>query len=139
MKKRYFIPTGITLFTLFFSCIFSFSHNTVQAQDERARELRIKVGATPEESKGGNEVKLWAVVIGVSRYKNGDQTTSAGQIPNLKNAGDDAQGMYDFLRSPNGGNFKDVSEGGHLVLLKDENATKANVERELAKLKQARP
>lgn len=139
MKKRYFIPTGITLLTLFFTFIFSFLHNTVQAQDERARELRIKVGATPEESKGGNDVQLWAVVIGVSRYKNGDQTTSAGQIPNLKNAGDDAQGMYDFLRSPNGGNFKDVSEGGHLVLLKDENATKANVERELAKLKQARP
>jgi len=139
MKKRYFIAASITLFTLFFTCIFSFSHNTVQAQGERARELHIKVGATPEESKGGNEVQLWAVVIGVSRYKNGDQTTKEGQIPNLKNAGDDAQGMYDFLRSPNGGNFKDVSEGGHLVLLKDENATKANVERELAKLKQAKP
>jgi uncharacterized caspase-like protein/tetratricopeptide (TPR) repeat protein len=139
MKKRYFISASITLLTLIFTCIFTFSHTPVQAQDERTRELRIKVGATPEESKGGGEVQLWGVVVGVSRYKNGDQTTKEGQIPNLKNAGDDAQAMYDFLRSPNGGNFKDVSEGGHLVLLKDENATKANVERELARLKQARP
>jgi uncharacterized caspase-like protein/tetratricopeptide (TPR) repeat protein len=139
MKKRYLISASITLLTLLFSCIFSFSHTSVRAQDERARELHIKVGVTPEESKGGNEVQLWGVVVGVSRYKNGDQTTKEGQIPNLKNAGDDAQAVYDFLRSPNGGNFKDVSEGGHLVLLKDENATKANVERELARLKQARP
>jgi uncharacterized caspase-like protein/tetratricopeptide (TPR) repeat protein len=139
MKTRYLITSGITLFTLFFSCVFTFSPAQASAQDERTRELRIKVGATPEESKGGEAVQLWGVVVGVSRYKNGDQTTKEGQIPNLKNAGDDAQAMYDFLRSPNGGNFKDVSDGGHLVLLKDENATRANVERELARLKQARP
>jgi uncharacterized caspase-like protein/tetratricopeptide (TPR) repeat protein len=139
MKNRLFICATFTAFSLLFTFTFFSPQLSAQAQDERTRELKIKVGATPEEAKGGSDVQLWGVIIGVSRYKNGDQTTKEGQIPNLKNAGDDAQAVYDFLRSPNGGNFKDASEGGHLVLLKDENATKANVERELAKMKQARP
>ncbi|MBI3649654.1 MAG: caspase family protein [Acidobacteria bacterium] len=139
MKKPYFIGVNVFAFTLLLAFVFTASRHVVQAQGERERGLNIKVGQTPEESKGGNAVQLWGVIIGVSNYKNGDQMTKVGEIPNLKNAADDAQAMYDFLRSPNGGNFKDVSEGGHLVLLKDENATKANVERELAKLKQAKP
>src|ERR1051325_976332 len=139
MKKRTFTLASVTAFALLFSFAFFPGPTSARAQDERERGLKIKVGATPEESKSGSPVQLWAVVIGVSNYKNGDQTTKDGQIPNLKNAADDAQSMYDFLRSPNCGNFKDVSEGGHLVLLKDESATKANVERELAKLKQAGP
>jgi uncharacterized caspase-like protein/tetratricopeptide (TPR) repeat protein len=139
MKKRFLILASLMASLVLFSVAFLSKTHIAQAQDERERGLKIKVGATPEDAKSGTDVQLWGVIIGVSNYKNGDQTTKVGEIPNLKNAADDAQGVYDFLRSPNGGGFKDVSEGGHLVLLKDENATKANVEREMARLKQARP
>lgn len=111
-----------------------------QSQPQRARDVEI-VGATREEIESGSskQINLWAVVIGISTYKYGDQDLNGYRIKNLKNAGDDAQAVYDFLKTPEGGAFRDESEGGHLILLKDEQATKANVERELAKLKQAKP
>ncbi|HEX8091508.1 MAG TPA: caspase family protein, partial [Blastocatellia bacterium] len=111
-----------------------------QSQPQRARDVEI-VGATREEIESGssNQINLWAVVIGISTYKYGDQDLNGYKIKNLKNAGDDAQAVYDFLKTPEGGAFRDESEGGHLILLKDAQATKANVERELAKLKQAKP
>lgn len=111
------------------------------AQEERERGLKVKVGATPEEVKSGKaaQTDLWAVLIGVSRYKYGDQNIGGNQISNLKSAADDAQGIYEFLRSPEGGGFRDESEGGHMILLKDEQATKANVEAALTKLKKAKP
>ena len=108
------------------------------AQDDRSRGLKI-VGSDIRNSGAAGDVQLWGVVIGVSQYKNGDQSTKDGKIPNLKNAADDAQSMYDFLRSPNGGGFKDVNDGGHLVLLKNEDATKANIEKALNALKQSKP
>src|SRR5688572_16208285 len=119
--------------------LLSSSLQRAQTQGERARELKFKVGVAPDESDQSGNINLWGVIIGVSRYKNGDQSMKEGQIPNLKNAGDDAQAVYDFLRSPNGGNFRDVSEGGHLTLLKDETATKANIETALNRLRQSRP
>lgn len=140
MKRQALSPaaTLLAIFALLLSPTLPASV-TAHAQDERARELKVRVGATPEEQDKNADVRLWGVVIGVSRYKMGDQTLKEGQIPNLKNAGDDAQAIYDFLRSPNGGNFRDQSEGGNLVLLKDETATRANVEAALARLKQAKP
>jgi tetratricopeptide (TPR) repeat protein len=110
----------------------------VRAQD-RTRGLHIRVGATGEEAASGREVRLWAVVVGVSRFKYGGMDLDGSEIKNLKNADDDAQRIYDFLRSPEGGGFRDVSEGGQMVLLKDEQATKAEVERALAALKQSKP
>lgn len=109
------------------------------AQQDRARALEVKVGASKEELAAGKDVRLWGVLIGVSRYKFGDQNVDGNQIPNLKNAADDAQEIYKFLRSPEGGSFRDVSEGGNLIILTDEQATKANVERALGGLMQARP
>src|SRR5215510_12279466 len=108
------------------------------AQDDRSRGLKI-VGSDIRNAGAAGDVQLWGVIIGVSQYKNGDQSTKDGKIPNLKNAADDAQSMYDFLRSPNGGGFKDVNDGGHLVLLKNEDATKANIEKALNALKQSKP
>ena len=119
--------------------LLSSSLQRAQMQGERARELKFKVGVAPDESDQSGNINLWGVIIGVSRYKNGDQSMKEGQIPNLKNAGDDAQAVYDFLRSPNGGNFRDVSEGGNLTLLKDETATKTNIETALNRLRQSRP
>jgi uncharacterized caspase-like protein len=111
------------------------------AQGERGRGLKVRVGATAEEVRAGQDaqVNLWAVLIGISRYKYGDQNLDGYQIPNLKNAADDAQAIYEFLKSPEGGGFKDESDGGNMVLLKDEQATRANVERAFAKLKNSKP
>src|SRR5262245_10985860 len=70
--------------------------------------------------------QVWAVLIGVSRYQLGDQSNGGNRIPNLKNAADDARELYDFLRSDERGGFRDLKEGGHMVLLTDEQANRAN-------------
>ncbi|HXG94939.1 MAG TPA: caspase family protein [Blastocatellia bacterium] len=106
-----------------------------QAQDARERDIKIKIGKTPTDIKLNHDVQLWAVLIGISRYKYGDQNVGGYEIKNLKNAADDAQAIYEFLRSEEGGGFPE----DHIILLKDENATKAQVEAALAKLKQTRP
>jgi tetratricopeptide (TPR) repeat protein len=122
--------------------------HSANAQDEIKRTIRVKdkaarVGATHEQerSAGGDAPNLWAVLIGVSRYQYGDQAIDVNgfEIKNLRYANEDAQGVYDFLRSPEGGGFRDVDEGGHMILLKDEEATKASVETALDKLKQTKP
>ena len=109
----------------------------VQAQDLQERGLKAKVGATRTELKSGaaKNVNLWAVLIGISRFKNGDQSVGGVQIQNLKSAADDAQAIYDYLRSDEGGGFSD----DRIILLKDEGATKDSVEQALAKLRQSKP
>jgi tetratricopeptide (TPR) repeat protein/uncharacterized caspase-like protein len=110
------------------------------ASAQEQRERGLKVGRTQKElSSGGDDVNLWAVIIGVSKYKYGDQSLDGYRISNLKNAADDAQAIYDFLKSPEGGGFRDASEGGHMILLKDEQATKENVEKAMTGLKQSKP
>ena len=98
---------------------------------ERERGLKIKVGATSGDVKAGRPVQLWAVIIGVSRYLNGDQNKGGNIISNLKNAADDAHAIAEFLRSPEGGGFPD----DHIKFLTDEQATKAEVEKALTWLK----
>ena len=107
------------------------------AGQERERGMSTKARTT--DTTAGRNVERWAVLIGVSRYKFGDENLGGNQIPNLKNAADDAQALYDFLRTDELGGFRDVKEGGHMILLKDEDATRANVERALATLKQSKP
>lgn len=111
-----------------------FAHRTSAAQTQE-RGLSIKVGATKGEMASGAKVELWAVVIGVSRYKYGDQEQKAGHIGNLKHAAEDAESVRDFLMSPEGGGFKE----DHITSLEDEEATKANVVAALEKLKQSKP
>src|SRR2546423_5294002 len=107
------------------------------AQDLKERGLKAKVGATRTEVSSGaaKNVNLWAVLIGISRFKNGDQSVGGVQIQNLKSAADDAQAIYDYLRSDEGGGFND----DHIILLKDETATKDGVEQALNKLRQSKP
>ncbi|HWN98680.1 MAG TPA: tetratricopeptide repeat protein [Blastocatellia bacterium] len=93
------------------------------------------VGRARTESKATQKVELWALLIGVSRFQNGDQNVRGNQISNLKYAGDDAQAIYEFLRSDEGGAFPE----DHIFLLKDEKATKAEVEKALAALRKTRP
>src|SRR4029079_14555564 len=100
------------------------------AAQTRERGLKIKVGATSGEGTGA-PVGLWAVIIGVSRYQYGDQDLDGNHISNLKHAADDAEAVRDFLMSPEGGGFQD----DHIFSVQDENATKANVQAALAKLK----
>src|ERR1700754_3110405 len=109
----------------------------LRAQDLQERGLKAKGGATRTESQSGaaKDVKLWAVLIGISRFKNGDQSVGGVQIQNLKSAADDAQAIYDYLRSDEGGGFSDE----RIILLKDETATKDSVEQALAKLRQSKP
>ena len=65
-------------------------------------------------STEGMEVKVWAVVIGVSSY---------GHMPALRYTDDDAYRMYAFLKSPEGGALKD----DQIRILIDEDATKENI------------
>ncbi|HSO76237.1 MAG TPA: caspase family protein, partial [Blastocatellia bacterium] len=95
----------------------------------------IAVGKPRTERKSDQKVELWALLIGVSRFKNGDVNVRGNQISNLKYAGDDAQAINEFLRSEEGGGFLE----DHIILLKDENATKAKVEQALETLRKTKP
>lgn len=99
------------------------------------RKIEYLVGQQPGETESQVKVQLWAVVIGISLYKQDDQSGSGPLISNLKYAADDAQSMYDFLLSGQGGGFPEKN----IKLLLDEQATKNNVEQALEWLKQAQP
>lgn len=113
-----------------------FADRTSAAQTQE-RGLKIKVGATSADISSGRDpdVGLWAVLIGVSLYKYGDQDMDGNHFTNLKHAAEDAESVRDFLMSPEGGGFQE----DHIFSLQDEAATKANVVAALAKLKQAKP
>ena len=140
MKRAVILSVAITASFIVSTFVFPSLSTRASAQDDqgrRGRGLNIKVGARQGEVNA--DVGLWAVLIGVSRYEIGDQELDGYRISNLKNAADDAQAIYDFLKSPEGGGFRDEKDGGHMILLKDEDATKVNVERALTTLKQAKP
>src|SRR5713226_6315297 len=73
------------------------------AQDQRERGMKV-VGASRSDVSAGrvNDIGLWAVIIGVSRYEFGEQDLDGYHITNLKNAADDAQALYEFFKSPEG-------------------------------------
>ncbi|HEX5626159.1 MAG TPA: caspase family protein, partial [Saprospiraceae bacterium] len=60
------------------------------------------------------EVKIWAVLIGISRY---------AHMPSLKYSDDDTYKIYAFLKSPEGGALRDEQ----IRILIDEDATKLNI------------
>lgn len=111
--------------------------STAQSQGERG--LKIRVGAPAAANQNAPAPTLWAVVVGISRYQYGGQDVEGSLISNLKYAAEDAQAFSNFLRSEEGGGFRDESDGGHLIVLKDEQATGANLEQALIKMKQAKP
>ena len=73
-----------------------------------------KVTETQVEIERDNEVKIWAVVVGVGRYNT---------MPVLKYSDDDAYQFYAFLKSPEGGALPDKQ----VRILVDEDATRANI------------
>jgi uncharacterized caspase-like protein/tetratricopeptide (TPR) repeat protein len=136
MNKPALLPSVLTVLVIVSLFAIPFASD-LRAQQLQERGLKAKIGATTTEIKNGaaKNVNLWAVLIGISRFKNGDQSVGGVQIQNLKSAADDAQAIYDYLRSDEGGGFSD----DHIILLKDETATKESVEQSLARLRQSKP
>ena len=99
------------------------------------RDRGMRVGVSKEDVAKKSDVNLYAVLIGVSRYKLGDKNIDGNQIPNLKNATDDAAEIAKFLRSPEGGSFPE----SNVKVLLDEQATKAEVEKALNGLLASKP
>jgi len=60
------------------------------------------------------EVKIWALIVGISRYEH---------MPALKYSDDDAYRMYAFYKSPEGGALPD----DQIRILVDEDATRLNI------------
>lgn len=82
----------------------------VKSQDE-ITPIDIPDGSDVEYSP---EVKLWAIVIGVSQYEH---------LQKLKYTDDDAYRFYSFLKSPEGGSIP----AKQVRVLVDEDATRANI------------
>ena len=71
----------------------------------------------------GNAIgERWAVVVGISKYEHNDKG-----IPNLDSAANDARIFADFLKSPEGGGFKNEN----VLVLTDAQATSAALRRAL--------
>lgn len=83
--------------------------------EEIAQAIAAEAAAAAEAAK---EVKVWAVVIGISTYSH---------MPTLRYTDDDAYRMYAFLKSPEGGALKD----DHIRILIDEEATRERILREI--------
>jgi hypothetical protein len=77
----------------------------LQATDQVTTEQDISPKVKPQG---------WAVVIGISKYKN-----AAESFPELRYATKDAEMFYNFLRSPEGGGFP----AERIVFLRDDEAT----------------
>ncbi|MEM6963745.1 MAG: caspase family protein [Bacteroidota bacterium] len=73
-----------------------------------------EVGSEYVEVEHSADVKIWAVVVGVARYKH---------MPVLKYTDDDAYHTYAFLKSPEGGALPD----NQVRVLIDEDATRSNI------------
>ena len=125
----------MNLITTALSAIFCLTFAFTSFAQTRDRQMVVKVGTTTEDVAAKREVNLHAVLIGISKYKFGDQNIDGNQISNLKSPSDDATEIYKFLKSPEGGSFPDAN----ITLLTDDQATKSGVEAALNRLKQTKP
>jgi hypothetical protein len=87
------------------------------------RELENMANVPKEhiESVASQDVKVWALVVGVGRY---------AHMPTLKYTDDDAYHFYSFLKSPEGGALRDEQ----IKVLIDEDATRENMLRAMRQL-----
>ncbi len=88
--------------------------------DESSRQNERGIIITPKSAKAfltDPDIERWAVVVGISDYKNNPAVTD------LKYADRDAQSFYDFLVSPQGGCFKTEN----IQLLLNQKATVSNL------------
>ena len=102
----------------------------VPKREETFQNEKTKSAAKKEMMAQGDRSDIgqrWAVVIGISEYED-------SQIPSLRYAARDAQAVYNWLISPNGGRFAP----SRVNLLLDRKATNENIKEALfAWLKQA--
>ncbi len=82
----------------------------VKRQIEKITNIPDEVVEVDED----NEVKIWSVIVGVSRYTH---------MPTLKFTDDDAYHLYAFLKSPEGGAVPDEQ----ITVLIDEDANKDQI------------
>ena len=80
----------------------------------RELESMSKIPNEHIEVDNNNEVKIWALIVGVGRY---------AHMPTLKYSDDDAYHFYAFLKSPEGGALPD----NQVKVLIDEDATRDNI------------
>lgn len=86
-------------------------------EDPKLEERPVSPSLSPEEYiaiRKANEMKVWAVIIGISSYSH---------MQALKYTDDDAYRMYAFLKSPEGGALADEQ----IRILIDEDATKEKI------------
>jgi tetratricopeptide (TPR) repeat protein len=104
------------------SLLFASAALAVAQQRPQQRDLKVEsIEAPPPAPKAPSIPRSYAVVVGISRYKNLPENLQ------LKFAERDAQSIYTILISPEGGNFK--AENVHV--LTGEKATLAGLRREI--------
>ena len=105
-KKMLFAFLGLVILgALAITAYLIFNHKEARTSAEGGLAMRGERGIiiTPREAKAfliDADIERWAVVVGISDYKNNPAVTD------LKYADRDAQSFYDFLVSPQGGCFK---------------------------------
>jgi hypothetical protein len=77
-------------------------------------DSREQIPSDPVRMEGSQNVRIWAVIVGVGRYTS---------MPSLKFTDDDAYRFYSFLKSPEGGALPD----NQIAVLVDESATRENI------------
>ncbi|MEM9887678.1 MAG: caspase family protein [Bacteroidota bacterium] len=85
---------------------------TYKNQNQPTASSTVSTAETPKAFR--NDVKIWAVVVGVGSYEH---------MPSLRFTDDDAYQLYAFLKSPEGGALPDEQ----VRVLIDENATYRNI------------
>lgn len=90
------------------------------AKTQLSSKQEYKYNPNIKEDKN-SAVKIWALVVGVSRYVH---------MPSLKYSDDDAYKIYAFLKSPEGGALPDEQ----ISLLIDEDGTRYNILKSLNEL-----
>lgn len=95
-------------------------HGAVWVNGSPVRDMdsNENLPSDPVRSEASQNVKIWAVVVGVSRYT---------AMPSLKFTDDDAYRFYTFLRSVEGGQIPE----NQISILVDEDATRDNILRKM--------
>ncbi len=98
------------------------AYGAVWANGSPVKELDSDetVPSNPVRVEASNNVKIWAVIVGVGKYS---------AMPSLKFSDDDAYRFYSFLRSPEGGALPE----SQISVLVDESATRESILAEMRK------
>jgi tetratricopeptide (TPR) repeat protein len=113
IRLRFVLSIAILLSPITLQALGQQKSGDAKSQDARALSVRRVGDGTAPDGRG----KLWAVVVGISNYKN---VPPEGQ---LRFAHRDAEQLAAFLRTPGGGGFP----SSHIKLLLNQEATVAAI------------